>query len=39
MRYLSDGEEKEALECIKKTIEIAKNATCERAKCGSIIVQ
>ena len=39
MRYLSGAEEKKAFEYIAKAIEVAKNATCERAKCGSVIVQ
>ena len=39
MRYLSGNEEKKALEYIAKATEVAKNATCERSKCGSVIVQ
>ncbi len=35
MRYLSDNEEKKALEYIAKVAEVAQNATCERSKCGS----
>lgn len=38
MKYLSDNEEKQALEYIVKAGEIAKNATCNRSKCGSVIV-
>lgn len=39
MRYLSGQEEKQALEHIKKASEIALNSTCERAKCGCVIVK
>lgn len=39
MRYLSDNEKKEALAYIAKASEVAMSATCERAKCGSVIVQ
>ena len=39
MRYLSGDEEKKALEYIAKTADVAKAATCERSKCGSVIVQ
>lgn len=39
MRYLSDNEEKKALEYITKSAEVAQNATCTKAKCGSVIVQ
>lgn len=39
MRYLSGNEEKKALEYIAKATEVAQNATCERSKCGSVIVQ
>lgn len=39
MKYLSNIEEKIALEYITKATEIAQQATCERSKCGSIIVQ
>lgn len=39
MRYLSGDEEKQALEYINKTTQIALNSTCERARCGSLIVQ
>lgn len=39
MRYLSGIEEKKALEYIAKAVEVAQNATCERSKCGSVIVQ
>jgi len=39
MRYLSGDEEKRALEYITKATEVAKNATCKRSKCGSIIVK
>ena len=39
MRYLSGDEEKKALAYIAKAAKVAQNATCERSKCGSIIVQ
>lgn len=39
MRYLSDDEEKKALKYIDKAAEVARNATCERSKCGCVIVQ
>ena len=39
MRYLIGDEEKKALEYIAKTAEVATCATCERSKCGSVIVQ
>ncbi len=39
MIILSGKEEKIALEYIAKAAEVAQKATCERSKCGSIIVQ
>lgn len=39
MRYLSGDEERKALEYIIGAAEVAKLATCERAKCGSVIVK
>ncbi len=39
MNYLSGDKEKKALEYIAKAAEIASDATCERAKCGSVIVK
>ena len=39
MKYLSGDEEKKALKYIAKAAEVANNATCERSKCGSVIVQ
>jgi deoxycytidylate deaminase len=39
MLYLSGKEEKEALDYIAKAAQIAQNATCQRSKCGSIIVK
>jgi deoxycytidylate deaminase len=39
MRYLTGNEEAEALEHLNTAIEIAKMSTCQRAKCGSIIVK
>jgi deoxycytidylate deaminase len=38
MRYLSGEEEQEAKDYMQYTAELAKSATCERSKCGSIIV-
>ncbi len=38
MRYLSGKEEEEAKNYLEYTAELAKSATCERSKCGSIIV-
>ncbi len=39
MKCLSGNEEKQALEYIKKAAEVAQNATCTKAKCGSVIVK
>ena len=39
MRYLFGNEEKKALEYISKATIVAQNATCERSKCGSVIVK
>ena len=39
MRYLSGSEEKKALEYLTKVTQIALSSTCERSRCGSIIVQ
>lgn len=39
MRYLSGDEEKKALEYINKATQIALSSTCERSRCGSVIVQ
>lgn len=38
MRYLSGNEEKEAQAYLDTAVHIANNATCQRHKCGSIIV-
>ena len=38
MKYLFGNEEKIALEYIARAVEVAKNATCEKSKCGSVIV-
>ncbi len=38
MRYLSGKEEGEAKEYMHYTAELAKSASCERSKCGSIMV-
>jgi deoxycytidylate deaminase len=39
MRYLTADEEKEALAYITQAVGIAQHATCQRSKCGSIVVQ
>lgn len=39
MRYLRGREEQKALEFIAQAVEVAKEATCTRSKCGSVIVQ
>jgi len=39
VRYLFGNEEKKALEYISKATIVAQNATCERSKCGSVIVK
>jgi deoxycytidylate deaminase len=39
MRFLAGEEEHKVLEYIAKAAEVAQNATCERAKCGAVIVQ
>lgn len=39
MRFLSGKEEKEAVEYMNKTAEIALSSSCLRSKCGSIIVK
>lgn len=39
MRYLFGNEEKKAFEYINKTVQVALGSTCQRAKCGSIIVK
>ena len=39
MRYLTNNEEKKALEYISQAAQVALNSTCERAQCGSIIVK
>ena len=38
MKYLSEEEEKKAFEYIAKAAEVALSSTCERSKCGSVIV-
>ncbi len=38
MRYLSGDEEKEALEYLTIASDIARDASCERSRCGSVIV-
>ena len=38
MKFLSGDEEKEAINYLNQTVLVAKNATCQRSKCGSIIV-
>ncbi len=39
MKYLTGNDEKEALEYINQAAQIALNSTCERSRCGSVIVQ
>jgi deoxycytidylate deaminase len=39
MRILLGNEGMEALEYIAQSVEVARNATCERSRCGSIIVK
>lgn len=39
MRYLSGEEEQEALKYINEAAEISLQSTCERARCGSVIVR
>lgn len=39
MKYLTGKEEKIANEYLKKAIIVAREATCERAKCGAVIVK
>jgi len=39
MRYLSGDEEKNALECMLEASWIALHSTCQRSRCGSIIVK
>lgn len=38
MRYLSNKEEQVAIEFFKKASVIALSSTCQRSKCGSIII-
>jgi deoxycytidylate deaminase len=38
MRYVSEKEEPQIIEIFNKVIEIAKNSTCKKSKCGSIII-
>ena len=38
MKILTDQEEKKAFEHFKNAVEIAKKSTCQRSKCGSLIV-
>lgn len=39
MKYLGGNEEKKALEYIMKAAYIALSSTCERSRCGSIIIK
>lgn len=39
MRYLADEEEKRALTYMSEALREALGSTCERAKCGSIVVK
>jgi len=38
MKFLSGTEKESALEFLIKTVEVARGSTCDRAHCGSIIV-
>ncbi len=39
MRYLSDEEDKKAREYLFECVQLAQHATCQRSRCGSLIVQ
>jgi deoxycytidylate deaminase len=39
MIYLSGDEENRALEYLAKAADVAQDSTCERSKCGSLIVK
>ena len=39
MKILKDEEEKQAIELFDKCLEIAKQSTCQRSKCGAIILK
>ena len=39
MKYLTGDEEQKAMEYINQVAEIALQATCERARCGCVIVE
>ncbi|HRY36311.1 MAG TPA: hypothetical protein P5230_00310 [Candidatus Magasanikbacteria bacterium] len=39
MKFLSDQEEKQALDYIEKAAKIALYSTCERARCGCVIIK
>lgn len=39
MKYLNSLENEEALKFIDLAVNVAKGATCERSKCGSVIVK
>jgi len=39
MKWLLGEEEKNALRYMAKAIEVAQKATCQRSRCGSVIVQ
>ncbi len=38
MKYLSGDEEKEGLEHIAEAVKVALSSTCERSRCGSVII-
>jgi len=38
MKYLTGNEEQEAVQWMREAAEVARRATCERARCGSIVV-
>lgn len=39
MRYLSGEEEESAVSFLKEAAAVARDATCERARCGSVVVK
>lgn len=39
MKYLLSDEEKVAFQYINECVKVAKNASCQRSKCGSVIVK
>ncbi|MEI7919832.1 MAG: hypothetical protein WCH65_06800 [bacterium] len=39
MKYLTGDEEQQALNFLHQAAEVALQATCERARCGCVIVE